>query len=164
MWKEYKTADGASYYYNSVTKESVWEMPSTIPKPTAPVGPAPPIDGSVSIKEYREMKAKQELQEYRDEIAKYHAEGTTLSSVITLTADEKLSLPPKEWEKQVLIKTLKALRNKSNALKQRRAVMEKQHREIQRMQKQMTLYHEEIARITAKLEEYKNSAVDDADF
>merc|ERR1712039_485083 len=26
-WKEYKTADGRNYFYNTATKQSVWEMP-----------------------------------------------------------------------------------------------------------------------------------------
>merc|ERR1712194_376126 len=30
QWKEYKTADGRDYFYNPVTKQSVWEMPAEL--------------------------------------------------------------------------------------------------------------------------------------
>ena len=29
-WTEYKAANGTPYYYNSVTKESVWTMPKEL--------------------------------------------------------------------------------------------------------------------------------------
>ena len=38
-WKEAKTADGKTYYYNSVTKETSWTLPTPTPTPTLATPP-----------------------------------------------------------------------------------------------------------------------------
>uniref|UniRef100_A0A915INZ7 WW domain-containing protein n=1 Tax=Romanomermis culicivorax TaxID=13658 RepID=A0A915INZ7_ROMCU len=52
VWSEHKSPDGRTYYYNNVTKQSVWEKPEEMKSPKELV------DSSCPWKEYKTSDGK----------------------------------------------------------------------------------------------------------
>jgi hypothetical protein len=147
LWKEAKAADGTPYWYNTITKESTWVKPAE-DKVVDVVSPPPTL---MTQKEFAALKYQEELEALRKNIREINDQGTFLSGVVDLTADEKVAYAPNTWEKMALIKQLRLLRAKHGALKQRNAVAEKQRKEIARAQTTISKYHSEIAKLEAKI-------------
>merc|ERR1711920_986107 len=64
-WKEYKTADGRDYFYNTATKQSVWEMPSELKRLRGLEKAAPDSDEEPEKEKEKEEAPKWKTPEER---------------------------------------------------------------------------------------------------
>jgi hypothetical protein len=114
-------------------------------------------------KAFKEFSANERMDEVRKKIQVIEDTGVRLNYVVELTGDERMKFPVNEHPYQILQKQLRLLRSREVALsneKQRRATAEK---EIKRAQKLLETRNLEIAELTAKLEQLKQST-EEVDF